>query len=85
MDIPPHLWVYRFRNGDAASVKESEAIWQCLSCFCCAARCPRGVQPVQLAEEARQGKGLLLEDVVLPVKENMPQQLLVATLRKARG
>jgi heterodisulfide reductase subunit C len=87
MDLPPHKWVYRLRNGDGESVKKAEAIWLCLSCFCCEARCPRGVKPAHLAEEARESGGapFLSDGIPTLVDEKMPQQLLVAALRKARG
>ncbi|MCL2202805.1 MAG: 4Fe-4S dicluster domain-containing protein [Defluviitaleaceae bacterium] len=84
MDIPPHKWVYRARNGDAESLGQCGAIWQCLSCFCCEARCPRGVKPAHLAEEARIQSKFTSDDIPLLTDEKMPQQLLVAALRKAR-
>jgi len=86
MDMPPHKWVYYARNGEGERVQNAGAIWQCLSCFCCEARCPRGVKPAQLAEEKRalSNKVVLLESLSEHVIENMPQQLLVAALRKAR-
>ncbi|MCL2501050.1 MAG: 4Fe-4S dicluster domain-containing protein [Defluviitaleaceae bacterium] len=85
MDLPPHMWVYRTQRGDPSSVRKADAIWKCLSCLCCEARCPRGVKPAHVAEEARAGQGYILEDVMKRVDENMPQQLPVAALRKARG
>jgi len=86
MDMPPHQWVYRAKNGDAKAVGQAQAIWSCISCLCCEARCPRGVKPAQIAEEMRaaSGKVVLLEGLSQHVTENMPQQLLVAALRKAR-
>ncbi|MCL2603721.1 MAG: 4Fe-4S dicluster domain-containing protein [Defluviitaleaceae bacterium] len=90
MDLPPHMWVYRINNGGQSSVQQTEAIWQCLSCFCCEARCPRGVKPAHLAEEARGGqgkftndKGKLLENISANANDKIPRQLLVAALRKA--
>jgi heterodisulfide reductase subunit C len=76
------MWVYRIRNGDGESVRGANAIWLCVGCFCCEARCPRGVKPAHLAEEARSHKGFLLEDIVRKPDDKMPQQLFVAALRK---
>jgi len=92
MENPPHKWVYRALQGEGGTLPEMESIWECLSCLCCEARCPRGVKPAQVAEEARrmamQIKGtddLLPEEVSNLVTKNMPQQLLVAAFRKGRS
>ena len=91
MDLTPHRWVGLARAGDLAAVRDAAAIWLCVGCFCCAARCPRGVRPVELAEAARvmvvrtkAYETSMPDDVPARIQENMPQQLLVAALRKKR-
>jgi len=100
MDVPPHLWATRVRNdaGGNDSLARTEAIWSCLVCFCCAARCPRGVRPVELAEQARSVT-LRKQNYTAPLadeigKQNglrkssdnpIPQQLIVAAMRKKRA
>ena len=91
MDIPPHKWVYRARNGNVGTLPDLDSIWECLSCLCCEARCPRGVKPAQVAEEARraamQMKGaddLRPEEVSDLITSKTPPQLVVAAFRKGR-
>jgi heterodisulfide reductase subunit C len=89
MDLPPHMWAYRLREGNEKSLLDCGAVWRCLACFCCEARCPRGVRPAHLAEEIRHtllraGSALSADDIPELVKNGMPQQLLVAALRKNR-
>jgi len=92
MDILPHLFVSRVLKGDYESLISSQSILKCLSCFCCAERCPRNLEPVKIIEAARlmhlrqQGQAALTpEDVPALLDENMPQQLLVSAFRKFRG
>jgi|GEM_PF-7064083 len=91
MDLLPHQWVGRVQSGNAVAVRDAKAIWLCVGCFCCGARCPRGVLPYALAEEARANNprdahdpAPLLDTVAARAKTTMPQQLAVAALRKRR-
>jgi len=89
MDVPPHLWAGRVRNGDGDSLVHAQSIWQCLVCFCCVARCPRGVRPVELAEQARSAtlrkKIHTASPTDLTGNKPIPQQLIVAAMRKKRA
>ena len=69
----------------------SESIYMCLSCMACVERYPRGVEPGKLVEAVRlmqirqQGadhKGP--RDIPAFADEHVPQQLLMAAMRKYR-
>lgn len=67
----------------------SKSIYQCLSCFACIERCPRGVEPGKLVDAARQlvvrqkGNDFLTADEIGELlNEDVPQQLLVSAFRK---
>ena len=92
MELRPHQFVSRLKAGDTETLLESEAIWQCLSCFCCVQRCPRDVKPGRLLEATRltvlrkQGGGAVNPDEMPElIAPDMPQQLLVSVFRKYKG
>ena len=67
----------------------SKSIYQCLSCFACVDRCPRGVEPARLVEALRlaviRQKGmnrLTPDDIPALLDDEMPQQAVVSALRK---
>ena len=86
MDFFPHEIVSKLQSGDLSALLKCDAIWQCLSCFACAERCPRDVKPAYAVDAVRQH--VLREkkhECTLPtveINENMPQQLLVSLYRK---
>ena len=86
MDFLPHEFVAMLGGGNANALIECDAIWQCLSCFACAQRCPRDVKPVYAVDAVRQyvirQKKHIAEKLVLRDLESMPQQLLVSLNRK---
>jgi heterodisulfide reductase subunit C len=89
MDLPPHRWASLANANGAKALRESEAVWQCLACLTCEARCPRGVRLALMAEEAREtaqrpeaGSRFSTDDIPPRLTEGMPQQLLVAALRR---
>jgi len=91
MDIPPHKVVNYINNNRTAEVLASKTLWACMGCFACAERCPRGVEPVNLIEAARavvlrkQDSARLKQDDIpgiVDADDDVPQQLLVASLRK---
>ena len=43
MEYHPHQFVYMVEQGDIETLMKSKSIYQCLSCFACVDRCPRGV------------------------------------------
>ncbi|MBQ8918203.1 MAG: (Fe-S)-binding protein, partial [Oscillospiraceae bacterium] len=70
---------------------ESDSIYMCLSCMACVQRCPRGVEPGKLVEAVRlmkirqQGMDHKGPRYIPPmVDEKVPQQLLMASMRKYR-
>lgn len=90
MDVFPHQIMRHLQLGQFDKVIESKTIWNCASCFACAARCPRGVDLASLMEAIRliklrqkgnnrlkvKGVGQLMTD------EKMPQQAIVSSFRK---
>ena len=89
MEYHPHQFVYMVEQGDIEALMRSKSIYQCLSCFACVDRCPRGVEPAKLVEAVRlmvirqQGMNHLKPDD-LPGKldDEIPQQALMAAMRK---
>lgn len=91
MDYHPHQFVTMVERGQIEELMENESIYYCLSCMACVERCPRGVEPGKLIEAVRvlqtrqQGKdekGPI--DIPDFVDEQVPQQLLMAAMRKYR-
>jgi heterodisulfide reductase subunit C len=94
MDIHPHRFVSLVEEGDVSRLTQSRSLWQCLSCFACVERCPRGVEPAHLIEAARlitlrARNGNKLKPEAIPalldeksMEEKIPQQLIVSAFRK---
>lgn len=89
MDFHPHQFVSMINNGNVEPLMASESVYRCLTCFACAERCPRGVEPAKLIEAVRllqireKGKNRMnAEDVADLIDENIPQQALVSAFRK---
>jgi heterodisulfide reductase subunit C len=89
MDIHPHRFVSLVEEGDISRLLQSRSLWQCLSCFACVERCPRGVEPAHLIEAARlmvlrvrNGNKLKPEMIPALLDEKIPQQLIVSAFRK---
>ncbi len=53
MDLQPAQVMHSIRLGRADSVLNSEAIWLCLDCETCTARCPQQVEPAAAMAAAR--------------------------------
>jgi len=91
MEYHPHQFVSMVEKGQIETLMASPSIYLCLSCMACVERCPRGVEPGKLVEAVRlmqirqQGqdhKGP--RDIPDFVDETVPQQLLMAAMRKYR-
>lgn len=89
MEYHPHQFVYMVESGDIEPLLNSKSLYQCLTCFACVDRCPRGVEPAKLVEAVRlevvrrQGGNHLKTDAIPAlIDEDMPQQALVSALRK---
>ena len=91
MEYHPHQFVAMVENGEIEKLMASESKYMCLSCMACVERCPRGVEPGKLVEAVRlmqirqQGadhKGP--RDIPAFADEHVPQQLLMAAMRKYR-
>ena len=91
MEYNPHQFVSMVEHGEIEKLMQSDSIYECLSCMACVERCPRGVEPGKLVEAVRlmqirmQGqdrKGP--RDIPEFADENVPQQLLMAAMRKYR-
>jgi len=89
MEYHPHQFVYMIENGDLEPLLNSKSIYQCLSCFACIERCPRGVEPAKLIEAVKlqvirkQGQNhLKADDIPNLLDEDLPQQAIVSAFRK---
>ncbi|MDO5123638.1 MAG: 4Fe-4S dicluster domain-containing protein [Eubacteriales bacterium] len=89
MEFHPHQFVAMIKGGNIEPLLNSESVYRCLTCFACAERCPRGVEPAKLIDAVRlmktrpQGANHLLADnVPKMLDEETPQQLLVSAFRK---
>lgn len=49
MEYPPRKIIALIRAGMRDEVLSSSSMWHCLSCYMCAERCPRDVNPTELA------------------------------------
>jgi len=89
MEYHPHEFVYMVESGEIEPLLKSESLYKCLTCFSCVEKCPRSVEPAKLIEAVRnvvirEKSGARLTPDAIPVllDEDMPQQLLMAALRK---
>ena len=89
MEYHPHQFVYMVESGDLQPLLDSPSLYQCLSCFACIDRCPRGVEPtklieaLRLAEVRKQGNNHLKANQIPDLlDEELPQQAIVSAFRK---
>ena len=89
MEYHPHQFVAMIENGEIEPLLNSPSLYQCLTCFACVERCPRGVEPAKLIEAVRltavrkQGQNHLTPDMVPErLDDDMPQQAIVSAFRK---
>lgn len=89
MEFHPHQFVSMINDGKVERLMATESVYRCLTCFACAERCPRGVEPAKLIEAVRllqireKGKNRMnAEDVATILDEDIPQQALVSAFRK---
>ena len=89
MEYHPHQFVYMVESGDIEPLLGSDSLYQCLTCFACVDRCPRGVEPAKLVEAVRlavirkQGANHLSANRIPELlDEDMPQQAIVSAFRK---
>ncbi len=89
MDYHPHQFASMIRDGRAEELLSSRGIYNCLSCFACVERCPRGVEPARLIEAVRlavirQRENNHLKPDTIPelLEDSLPQQAITSALRK---
>ncbi len=89
MEYHPHQFVYMVETGDIEPLLNSKALYNCLTCFACVDRCPRGVEPAKLIEAVRlsvirqqSNNHLKADDVPAKLDDDMPQQAIVSAFRK---
>ena len=88
MDLVPSRMMWELKNGRASVVLAAASPWDCLSCFACETRCPRGLNPAGVMEAARllsirpAGAPVLTAEEVAELDPGMPQQAIVAAYRK---
>ncbi|MFH1560759.1 MAG: 4Fe-4S dicluster domain-containing protein [Chloroflexota bacterium] len=69
MDFRPHQVVRLVRLGNAERLLESRAIWTCVGCYLCAARCPQGVPVTDLMYSL---KGIAMKQGLTSKKATVP-------------
>ena len=91
MEYHPHQFVAMVEKGEIEKLMATQSIYRCLSCFACVDRCPRNVEPAKLVEAVRlmvirqQGMNHMgPDDIPDKLDEAMPQQALMAAMRKYR-
>lgn len=89
MEYHPHQFVYMVEHGEIEKLRASASVYKCFACFACIERCPRQVEPAKLIEAIRllnireQGNNHLhTDDIRGKLNEDLPQQAIVAALRK---
>ena len=89
MEYHPHQFVYMVETGDIETLRNSDSIYKCLSCFACVDRCPRGVEPAKIVEAVRltviREKGvsrITPNEIPALLDDETPQQLLMSAMRK---
>lgn len=89
MDYHPHQFVDMVLNGRLEELLQSRGIYNCLSCFACLERCPRGVEPARLIEAVRltvvrqrENNHLKPDAVPALLDDALPQQAITSALRK---
>ena len=89
MEYHPHQFVYLVETGDIETLMKSPSVYQCLSCFACVDRCPRGVEPAKLIEAIRlmaiREKGanhMTADDIPGRIDGETPGQAIMSALRK---
>ncbi len=89
MEYHPHQFASMVKNGDIEPLINSNSLYQCLTCFACVDRCPRGVEPAKLIEAVRlvsirrQGQNhMTANEIPGKLDEEIPQQAIVSAMRK---
>ena len=91
MEYHPHQFVSMVEKGQIEKLMNSDSIYLCLGCMACVERCPRHVAPGKLVGAVAQMK-LRQQDgnrkngnhIAAFADEKVPQQLLMAAMRKYR-
>lgn len=91
MEYHPHQFVSMVENGLIEQLMDSNAAYLCLGCMACVERCPRHVAPgklvgalAQLKLRKQDGNHKGGNDIAAMADEKVPQQLLMAAMRKYR-
>ena len=89
MEYHPHQFVTMVDRGQIEKLMASPSLYRCLACMACLERCPRGVEPAKLVEAVRllvirqQGQNHMTgDDIPAKLDPELPQQAIVAALRK---
>lgn len=88
MDILPNQIIRKVQLGLENELLLGESIWKCVSCMTCAARCPKDISLCNIIEALRiiyleeYGDKYKVEEISAEVLEKIPQQALIAALRK---
>ena len=89
MDLHPQKIVAMVCDGDMQGLMKSNSLWRCLACFQCVERCPRDVKPANVIEAVRLlqiresgANHMTPDDIPAMLDDELPQQAIVAAMRK---
>ena len=54
MDVIPSTIMRMVQMGDVDDAAKTTAVWQCLACLTCSARCPKSVQVAEVMDALKQ-------------------------------
>lgn len=82
MDAPPTRLIRWLQIGEEARALAAEAIWDCVSCQTCSARCPQGVDCASIMDALRQIA--FTRDTVAPARRRVVafQQAFLDNIRR---
>ena len=90
-NISTHKFAKRISQNNLKELLDSDTIWNCMSCLSCVEKCPRGVEPANLinamcvAQLQNEDEPFISTEKIMELEEDeddIPQQLLVAAIRK---
>lgn len=90
MDLAPHLAIRMAWLGMWEQLRKANTPWLCAACLTCDLRCPKGIDISRVMEALRvilmqgreQGDNIDIASLPAEMLERIPQQALVAGLRK---
>jgi len=90
MDLLPHQVIRLVWLGNEDEIRKANTCWLCAACLTCDLRCPKGIDISRIMEALRvifmhdrdDSDAVSIETLPPEILERIPQQALVAGLRK---